>query len=127
MPFLTGLKVQYLTPQRWVLLEPLVYKRAEAGSGAITVPAGFTTDFASVPRMPVFYMLCGNTGHRAAVLHDYLYSTQVVSRKEADRLFREALREDGVSLPIRWIMWLGVRLGGGPAWLKRDGGENILS
>ena len=41
--------------------------------GLITVPEGYTTNFASVPRIPIIFDLVGGYGHAAAVLHDYLY------------------------------------------------------
>lgn len=57
----------------------------------ITVPVGFVTDFASVPRLPLTYLIAGNTGHWAATVHDLLYRWGVVSRKDADIVFKEAL------------------------------------
>jgi hypothetical protein len=51
-------------------------------------------------------------GQEAAVIHDYLYATGLVSRRLADSVFQDALRSSGHA---RWrssLMWLGVRLGG---------------
>ena len=79
----------------------------------ITIPAGFVCDGASVPAiaMPIF-----NNGIRylrAAILHDFCYRTGIVPRKQADDLFKEVLREDGVTKFKSYMMWLGVRAGGG--------------
>jgi hypothetical protein len=85
------------------------------------VPAGFDTDFASIPRL--FWTLVGHPAGRyaqAAVLHDWLYRTAPVPRKEADRIFREAMAVLGVPAWQRWAMWAGVRVGGSGAYGQRD-------
>lgn len=43
--------------KRWLLLKPFAYLDPEAGR--IEVPAGFETDFASVPRWPLTFALLG--------------------------------------------------------------------
>lgn len=101
----------------WKLLAPLVFKSKILGK-TITVPDGFVTDFASVPRLPVAYLLTGDYGHEAAVVHDWLYSAQAVdgehvTRKQADAVFREALTNGGEPDWRTWLMWMGVRIGGG--------------
>jgi hypothetical protein len=91
------------------LLEPITW-------GDITVPAGFVTDFASVPR--ALWILIPPQGRHsfAAVVHDWLYQSQQLTRREADRLFRLSLRATGSGNCKAWAMYLGVRLGGWVAW-----------
>ncbi len=96
---------------RWYLFAPLVYKSDIAGR-VITVPAGFPTDLASTPRIPIIYEACGNIAVRAAVVHDYLYTSGRESRAVADAVLLEAAEVTGVSWWQRWMMWAGVRLGG---------------
>ncbi len=103
----------------WTLFSPLVY-RSDVARRTFTVPAGYQTDFASVPRLPFLFMLFGDTSHAPAVGHDWLYQNQVVSRSKADAVFREALKADGAGWLRRHAMWLGVRIGGGAAY----GGES---
>ena len=79
----------------------------------ITVPMGFLTDFASVPRMPFVFLLFGDVAHEAAVIHDYLYKARWLPRREADGVLLEALEAAGVSLWRRWPMWAAVRVFGG--------------
>jgi hypothetical protein len=82
-----------------------------------TLPAGFRTDGASVPRyIPLAYALFGNTSEEAATLHDWLYTAQPVPRAMADRVLLEASQATGVPGWRRWPMWLGVRIGGGSHW-----------
>lgn len=99
----------------WRLLAPLVY-RSEVADAIFVVPEDFVTDLASVPRLPFAYLLTGGLAHGAAVVHDWLYTTHVVDRPTADAVFREAALECGVSAWQAWLMWAGVRVGGGGSW-----------
>ncbi|MEY2689723.1 MAG: hypothetical protein RL375_3922 [Pseudomonadota bacterium] len=111
---------------QWRTLRPMHYwARCAEGEAPLAercavcheVPAGFETDFASIPRL--FWTLVGHPAGRyaqAAVLHDYLYRTGAVPRREADRTFREAMDVLGVPAWQRWVMWAGVRVGGWAAY-----------
>lgn len=61
----------------WVLRRKFSYDVGQEGSGeTIAVPAGFITDFASVPRpLWAVFPKWGKYGN-AAVIHDYLYWVQ---------------------------------------------------
>lgn len=96
--------------KRWRLLAPFSY--LAPGHGLITVPTGFETDFASVPRWPLTFALLGSYGHAAAVIHDWLYTTGELSRADADRVFHDALRSSGIARWRAYLMFYGVRLGG---------------
>ena len=84
----------------------------------ITAPAGFTTDFGSVPRLPLAYSLFGDVGHASAAIHDYLLVTGVIPRWEADKIYVEALKVEKVGAWRRYPMFLGVRIGTVIAWLQ---------
>lgn len=103
----------------WRLVEPLVYQSDVAGQ-TFEVPAGFETDLASVPRLPVVYLLAGGTSNEAAVVHDFLYTVHPVSRAVADAVLREASAVTGVPAWRRWLMFWGVRLGGASHWDPRS-------
>ncbi len=107
---------------RWFLFAPLVYESDIAGR-VITVPAGFPTDLASTPRIPIIYEACGNIAVRAAVVHDYLYSSGRESRAVADAVLREAAAVTGVSWWQRWAMYVGVRVGGSGHYTKTPAGS----
>lgn len=51
-------------------------------------------------------------GNAAATVHDRLYVTAELSRRDADAVFLNALRASGVARWRAWLMWAGVRLGG---------------
>lgn len=87
----------------------------------VTIPAGFPTDFASVPRLPFAFLLAGDTGHYAAVVHDWIYSGRFAacrSRRLADDVLVEALAATGVPVWRRGLMWWAVRIFGWRAWRR---------
>lgn len=104
--------VRQIDDQDWEVLRALVY---HATREDFEVPVGEHTDFASVPRVFVWFIPRYGRYTKAAILHDYLCSKVVpahtISRIEADGIFRQAMRELGVPFLRRWIMWAAVRLG----------------
>jgi hypothetical protein len=98
------------------LLADFVYF-SELLDQTITVPKDFITDFASVPRLVGVYLLFGNRGKRAAILHDWMYSNPgLFDRKLADDLFHEALLVSGYSHFTAALMYEGVRKFGWTQW-----------
>lgn len=121
------------------LIDALEYHVGHAESvEVITVPAGFVTDFASIPRglWNIFPPL--GPWSRAAIIHDFLYATKGTGRwapegqaptrwisapwdykrDQADGIFREAM---GVLEPPvpgwrRTLMYQAVRAFGGGGW-----------
>jgi hypothetical protein len=104
--------VKQVGERDWEVVEPLVYRGA---TDEFTVPAGMPTDFASVPRVFVWFLPRYGRYTKAAILHDYLWRFRIddpeapVSRRDADGLFRRVMRELGVPFLRRWIMWTAVR------------------
>ena len=72
--------VRKVSHRQWQLLENFSYNH-------ITVPKGFKTDGASVPR--VFWRFFSPAGalFEAAIIHDHLYVTGKGTKHEADTLF----------------------------------------
>lgn len=100
---------------RWKLLCELAYNSQI--HGLIIVPAGYVTDFASVPRLPFAYWLTGDTAHASAVVHDYLCSVEYqrcrISWARAADVFREAMKHEKVPAWRRTMMYWAVRMKGG--------------
>lgn len=104
----------------WYLRQALTW---EAKSGyTVDVPQGFVTDFASVPR-PIWWLFprwakYGN----AAVVHDYCYWMQDISRKQADAVILEGMKDLGVGWITCMLIYWALRLFGWVAWRqnKRD-------
>ena len=101
----------------WRLLTPLTYWSVVAWR-RISAPTDFVTDFASVPRFPpIAFAMLGDIGHPAAVIHDYLYTVQPMTREVADAVLREALIVCGVPSWKAQLMWAGVRAAGASHWV----------
>ncbi len=105
--------------RRWRLEQPLIYEVGAEGSGlAITVPAGFITDGASVPRALWSLLPSWGSYSRAAVVHDFLCVALdrgaplalAPTRREADAIFYEAMGVCGTPWLTRLAMWAAVRL-----------------
>jgi len=116
--FLTDLHVENASGMddgKWRLTAPLIYQSDVAGQ-TFVVPAGYVTDYASVPRAPLVYWLCGDTSTLASVVHDWLYTTHPVTRAVADAVLKEASLLTGVPKWRANLMYLGVRVGGASHW-----------
>lgn len=104
--------VRQVDDQDWETLRALPY---HAKTEDFEVPVQEGTDFASVPRVFVWFIPRYGRYTKAAILHDYLCRIAVpqgrISRIDADGIFRQAMRELGVPFLRRWIMWAAVRLG----------------
>lgn len=104
--------VRQVSDQGWETLRALSY---HATTEDFEVPVHEGTDFASVPRVFVWFIPRYGRYTKAAILHDYLCRRAVpagdISRIDADGVFRQAMRELGVPFLRRWIMWAAVRLG----------------
>lgn len=119
--FLTPLALEYLDGRRWRLLLGFVYETDLGKLGAIRIPAGFETDFASVPRF--FWRLFPPTGRygKATVIHDYLYRCcPDVPRAICDQVFLEGMTVLGVNWFTRYAMYRAVRMFGGAARTVQD-------
>lgn len=99
----------------WVVVEDFYYDTDVPIKGfRVVVPKGFTTDFASIPRI-LWTLVGAPTGKytRAACVHDRLYRTKgLATRAQADRVLLEAMKVSHVNILQRWAIYLGVRLGG---------------
>jgi hypothetical protein len=113
VPFEPGsLTVSRVDADTWALVDDLVYKGRR---DRFVVPAGFRTDFATVPRVVSWLVPRFGTYTLAAILHDWLCTEGIrsgaVTSREADGIFRRVMRESGVPVLRRWLMWTGVRWG----------------
>ena len=117
--FLTNLVINQITDKVFELVEPLVYE-SDLLACTIIVPIGFQSDGASVPRVPIVYMLFGDRAHHEAVIHDWCYRIDTgISFDNANKVFLEAMKVRKKSWFIRWPMFLGVKFGGYSSYHKR--------
>ena len=123
MPFASGsLTVRRVDAERWELVDELVY---HGSWERFVVPAGFRTDFATVPRVVTWLVPRFGSYTLAAILHDWLITDGLragaVTSRQADGIFRRVMRESGVPVLRRWLMWTGVRWGALTDELRRSG------
>lgn len=114
--FLTVLNVSEISDSTWRIESDFI---AQINNDRVRVPVGFVTDFANVPRLPFAYILFGDRAHRAAVLHDYLYSIGKCKREYADAVLKAAMQADGLGWLSRNAMWAAVRLFGGSYFVSK--------
>ena len=108
--------------KRWKLEELFEYYTDLLGERkTFTVPAGFETDFASIPKplLALPFIRWRHKFNKAAVIHDWLYYTKEVDRKTADRIFLEALLVLGIPRWKAYLFYAAVRLFGWTHWEKK--------
>lgn len=110
--------VEPISSVLWLLHSPLTY-RGERDT--FVVPAGYVTDFATVPRIAAWLIPRFGVYTRAAILHDWLLTDSDVSSVDADNLFRRCLRELKVPPVRRTLMWVAVRWGAAFSRKRRAG------
>lgn len=102
----------------FVLTRGFVYVDDATGQRVVVTATETPGDLASVP--PFLWGLIAPFGRQtaAALLHDHLRreaasvspARRAAAGRRADRLFRSALLDSGVSVPRAWLMWAGVSL-----------------
>lgn len=126
MPFASGPILTYVGLGRYQTVGTTVYVGKDE---LITIPDGFETDLASVPRIFWAFLPPSGVYERAAVLHDFgcvslAHGTCLLPSRDVDGLFRRVAREGGSSFLTRWALWTGVRWGAlfnkarRPGWLR---------
>ena len=124
--FKNNLKVEKTGDQVYMLLEDLVY---DGSKFKITVKKGFDFDAISIPK--IFWTLVDSpfTGRavRSATVHDALYASQILPKSECDKIFLEAMKDDGVSYIKRNAMYMAVKVGGASAYEDTEDIEKYKS
>ena len=118
----------------WGLQRELTYQTGATATEVITVPAGFVTDLASIPRVVWSFFPPDGPWVKGAVVHDFLYFTQGTgdwygrhgitrekpySRAESDHILREAMADRGIGAWAQFVIWSAVRLGGWMGWARK--------
>ena len=99
-----------------ILLEEYVY---EINGYLIRVPKSFITDGASVPKSLQWLYNPFGRYIKAAVVHDYLYSSYNntgINRTLADKIFRHIMQEIGIDKRTIRRFYIAVRCFGETSW-----------
>jgi hypothetical protein len=106
----------------WELIEPMLFESEQFGD--IVIPPTFRTNYASVPRLPLVFLLAGDRSYKEAALHDWLYTVHSLTREQADAVFLEALLLNPLISPgLAHTMHRAVRWFGQSSW---EDSTNIL-
>lgn len=110
--------------RKWRLFHQFTYHIGSRYSQkTITVPEGFVTDFASIPKFIFWVLPWWAKFNKASVLHDWLYQEHILTRAEADLAFYEAMlvafRHHRTGPFVAWLEYWAVRLFGWMAWPRR--------
>ncbi|MFL6968472.1 DUF1353 domain-containing protein [Pseudomonas alvandae] len=131
MPFESELELRHRPGHyRWEVVQPLRYRHftltpalptgyQPRASQLIEVSIGYLSDLSSFPRLVRSFVDSQSpTTRRPGVVHDFIYTnlTHRFTKREADRIFYDALLEEGTSKPLAWLMWQAVRVGGRGKW-----------
>lgn len=112
---------------RWALVAP--FKVCD-GARVVVLPAGMTSDLASVPRVLWLWRAPWEFSLAAPLVHDALYRGHGMlpvggvqpfhryTRAEADALFYTIMRREGVPRVAAGLAWAAVRVFGWFAWRK---------
>lgn len=103
------IELEYIN-DTWVVMEDAFMYLSDKTS--ITIPKGFKTDLASVPR--ILWPLLPPFGkyNRAAIAHDFLYRNKMYNRRFCDYQLFFLSREDKTNIITSYILYIGVRLFG---------------
>lgn len=101
--------------EEFIVTAPYIW-RIGSTDVTITIPAGFVTDYASIPWPIRGILQKQSTYSRAALIHDYLYWSQACSREQSDNLLLIAMKESHVPKLKRRAVYEGVVAGGWAAW-----------
>lgn len=115
---LNYLVLRTLEANRFQLVFEYIYRSKKF---IILVPAGFITDFASIPKIFHSMILPYGKHTAASVIHDWLYSKDCyfnIARREADQIFLEIMLENKVLYIQAYIMYFAVRLFGAKFYKK---------
>ncbi len=110
--------------QQWIVDHDFGYRSELFGD--IIVPAGYVTDYASIPPLFKNYMDDDDPGILyPSVIHDWLYTHagqlpdgRAYSRELADSVLREAMAVAGARVDQRVVVFRVVRLFGGSHWKR---------
>lgn len=115
-------------PDLWFLDKPLVWEQAGL---TITIPVGFISDDASIPKFLDWIPFLDRQGlsRRPGLLHDGIYSIgRHIGKDGADRILRAACLVEGMLPWQAWCIYQGVHLGGQSSWDSdaREGNTNAV-
>lgn len=130
-----ALHLQRFKDPIYIITKPIAWKpnSGQESFPEVNVPKGFVSDFASIPS--IFWSRLRPDGEYTypAIIHDYLYWVQdpAIPRKQADMIFKLAMKDFGINPFLIGLIHTAVRATGSLAWIenaekKANGEKRIL-
>lgn len=110
--FIGKLELEYIRDRNWRVTKSFSYS-SKVAHCVIVIPSMTETDLLSTWGIPLASEIFDGEAAQAGALHDYLYSCKMFVRSECDAILREACISTGMPMWKAWIIWCGVRIGGG--------------
>ncbi|EAA7874378.1 DUF1353 domain-containing protein [Salmonella enterica subsp. enterica serovar Weltevreden] len=107
--FTTPAILEMLDHFLWRVYEPFEFYLSDDISDIISVPAGFITDFATIPRIFWTFMPPDGKYSKTAIIHNWIYDNALRTKKEADLILLDRMTVLGVPKWKRIVMHLAVR------------------
>ena len=115
--FTTPADMRFIGGYKFMLLAPFEYHIGQYPSeDVVCVPAGFVTNLASIPRALWSILPPHGKWAKAAIVHDYLYTTADRPRSDCDRIFKEGMGVLGVPSTTQNLIYWAVRCFGRSAY-----------
>lgn len=106
--------LEQVGPATFRIIEPFRYVDTETGEHFVVPDPRWgeqVTDLASVPSILLWLVPRYGQHTLPALLHDQLVNHDLADHREhADRIFRDAMGEQGVRFLRRWVMWAAVSI-----------------
>lgn len=114
--FLSRCIYEDIDGENYVMYVPLIYQSNLLSGKIITVPTGFVTDLASIPKLVQPIIPKSGLWNWPAIIHDYLYSIQIFERVICDSILLEAMRVRKTPEKIAFEIYEAVKLFGANSW-----------
>lgn len=75
----------------------------------LTVPRGFITDLASIPKLLWSFLPPFGAWTKGSVVHDYIWESGILTLKEADDIFLEMMLKEGATKWKADLIYYSVR------------------
>lgn len=110
--FLTDLKDKPAERSGYFNLTAQLDYQSKLYGGVLSAPVGFETNYVTGRKLLVVRRIVQDKMNRAAVIHDLIYETGMLSRRMADDIFLEAMLACNVARWRAYAAWSAVRLVG---------------
>lgn len=100
--------LKFIDGKKWEVVQPFEYDTKKGEK--IIIPAGYQTDFATIPRFLWEEVGLPSDYGRPAIVHDYCLDKCLYPRKKCDEIFLELMRLEKINPVKRVLFFVAVRV-----------------